>query len=138
MPTSFLDAEQKITQRFKANAPAGLHIAYDNVNDTQIRENRTLDRWIRFSIQDAGSNQAAMGSVTRLYRQTGLVFVQCFTKEGTWTLPALTLADSIAALFRAVSHDGVTYRAPSAQKVGPAGGWYQVNVVIPFWWDLNE
>ena len=137
MPTSFADAEQKITARYKDNVPTGLHIAYDNVNDTQIRDNRLIERWTRLTIFGGQSSQAAMGSVLRRYRNNGMVIVQCFTKEGVWTKPAIELADAIAVIFRGVAHDGITYRAPSAEKIGPAGGWYQVNVVVPFYWDLD-
>jgi hypothetical protein len=137
MPTSFADAEQKITERFKVNAPSGLVIAYDNVSETDIREDRDLIQWVRFGVLEVGTVQAAMGSVVRRYRNDGLVVVQCFTQLEVWTLPGLQLADTVTAVFRGVSHDGVTYRAPSVEKVGPAGGWFQINVVVPFFWDLD-
>lgn len=137
MPMSYSDAEQKITERFKQNAPAGLKIAYDNLDDREIRENRQLAQWVRFTLLDAGTRQIGMGSTSTRNRVQGIVSVQCFGRSNIWTKTILDLADLIVVIFRDVQHDGVTYRAPDVVKIGPTGGWYQVNVVAPFYWDYD-
>lgn len=137
MPTSFSDAEQKMTAFFQTNAPSDLKVAYDNLDETAIREDRTLDNWARFTLLDSGTEQIGMGTTVPRSRVNGFTVVQVFGKTNRWVKEVLDLADTVAGIFRGVQHDGVTYRSPDVEKVGPTGGWYQVNVVVPFWWDLD-
>jgi hypothetical protein len=46
-------------------------------------------------------------------------------------------ADTLAAVWRGVSVNGITFRAPSLFPVGSLGneGWYQINLDIPYYWD---
>lgn len=135
MPTSHANAETVMTELFKSGVPDDLEVAYDNIAADSLRNNRNLEEWVRFSILESGSEQISLGDAPS-YRNFGNIAVQCFTKEGTWTLPSMTLADTICALYRNVQNQGVTYRAPSPEKIGPSGGWYQINVIVPYYWDL--
>jgi hypothetical protein len=92
--------------------------------------------FVRIAIIPGESLQASMAGVTRrTFRHIGVVIVQCFrpTHEGEKT--ALTLAENAAAVFRGTTISGIVFRAPTYETVGSSGGWYQVNVTVPFSFD---
>jgi hypothetical protein len=51
---------------------------------------------------------------------------------------ALGYADTLAGVFRNVSFDGITFRAPTVRPFGVDGPWYRVQVDCPFWRDSTH
>jgi hypothetical protein len=51
---------------------------------------------------------------------------------------AIGYADTLAALFRNVSFDRITFRAPTVRSFGVDGPWYRVQVDCPFWRDSTH
>lgn len=75
---------------------------------------------------------------TKNVRYPGLLTGNIRTPLNKGDGPALTLAETFAALFRNVAVDGLHFRAPTIRPVGPDpsnDGWYLVQVDCPFWRD---
>ena len=51
---------------------------------------------------------------------------------------ALGYADTLAALFRNVTFDRITFRAPTVRPLGPEGPWYVVQVSAPYHRDSSH
>ena len=134
MAVDFEDAQKAIETRFTTQWAAATEVAYDNVVYTP---GSTVVEWVRLNVLTGISTVASLGGATNLYRSVGVVVVQVFVKEGEGARKALLLADTVAAIFRGIQADGVLYRAPSIDRIGPSDGWYQINVNIPFQWDAN-
>jgi len=89
------------------------------------------DPWAALTIQHGGSATAGIGA-DPCPRRTGRIVIQVFTKDGTGSNKAHVLAASIAAHFEYWQSGGLSTQAASLSRVGPANGWYQVNVAVPF------
>lgn len=93
------------------------------------------DPWIRFRIRPADAGQADMASSPR-FRHDGAVIVQVFVREHTGDGRAKELADKAAAIFRRTTIGSSVFRTPRANDIGPDGrGWYQINVIAPYYRD---
>lgn len=91
-------------------------------------------RWCRFTIIESGSVPVGKDGPAIVQRKTGLAMAQIFIPIRIGDGLALATADSIATSFRAVSVDGISFRAPDVITVGEGrdGKWWQVNVSCPF------
>ena len=89
--------------------------------------------WVRLTIKGGDGRQVA--TTGRRIRRSGVVIVQVFTPEGEGDAPARSIADEVAAIFEAMTLDGVRFKAASNEVVGAHEGWFQINVEIPFSWD---
>lgn len=97
--------------------------------------------WVRLAILPADAFRADLGEV-KTYRHIGLVTVQVFVPENTSDSAAWTLAEAACEVFRGVSEGGIHYEglrgeAPRIQTVGVKDGYYQLNVLAPYWSDLS-
>lgn len=135
MATDFDDAQKQVEQLFAAGWGSTTKIAYDNLqfNPDEVND----DSWVRLNVIDGTAEQVGLGAEANLYRHPGVVIVQVFVKEGQGIRVAKQLADQVAAIFRGTTSGGVLYRTPSVERIGPNGGWFQVNVNIPFQWDAQ-
>ncbi len=134
MAVDFEDAQKSIETRFSTLWGTTTEIAYDNVEHTP---GPTTISWVRLNVLTGDSIVAGLAGSVNLYRNVGVIVVQVFVKEGEGVRVALLLADTAAAIFRGTQVDGVLYRAPSVERIGPSDGWYQINVNIPFQWDAQ-
>lgn len=92
--------------------------------------------WVRLSVIDGAGQQASVGAPQAvLERHAGVIVVQVFTPSGEGEGRARWLADQAAAVFRRQSFSGVSCRTPSFARLGESGGWFQVNVSIPYWYE---
>lgn len=91
--------------------------------------------WVRLNIIEGDSDIAGLGGAARLFRNTGVIICQVFTQEGKGTKEALDIADVLETLWSGASFNGITCRASSVARVGASGGWYQVNITTPYYWD---
>jgi len=131
-PVDFRDAELKVQQRFNTQWGGKTAVDWENVHfDPQQH-----DEFVRFRVLQGESALAGLGGTTKMHRHPGVIVVSVFGQRDEGTKPTLDRADDVVAIFRDVSADEILYRSPSVQKVGAVeGGWYQVNVNIPFQWD---
>lgn len=109
-------------------------IAWPDIEFT-IPENKT---WLRFNCQENGGQQVAMGDPgNNRFRRFGIVTVQVFQPRGSGSKDARTKASAARNIFTgAQTTGGVTFIDVSARQIGDDGhGYYQINVLAPFWYD---
>jgi len=87
---------------------------------------------VYFTILPGAAEQRDMGGTTKGSRSVGVAVAQIFSLPNTGEERALEIADIIVAAFRCVTASGVEYLVPNLVRVGLVGGWYQLNVQIPF------
>jgi len=96
--------------------------------------------WVRLSILESDTFQHEIGSTNVQQREVGLVMVQVFTQVDKGDGPALTLADSVATIFRRqnvlYTNGRAIFRIPRVRVIGIDGSgataWFQVNVSVPY------
>lgn len=95
----------------------------------------TDKNFVKCSINFGRSNKAELSK--GMYRQVGILTVQAFALLGkNGERAALSLADAAAAIWRGAQVSPVIFQAPEVVTIGDNGeGWYQVNVINPFYWD---
>lgn len=120
---------QSIEGLFQTGWGSTTPVAWDNVEYTPV----SGTAWVDFRILN-GSESAIVISGDQ-YRNVGLVNINIFTPEGVGSSSARTLADTAAGIFRGVTVDDITFRAPSIRTLGVMNGWYQTNLSIPFFRD---
>jgi hypothetical protein len=93
------------------------------------------DGYIRATYQTPDAFQAECGGATLLFRHPGLFIASVFVPRGGGAGAAITVADTLAALFRGKSDSSgatsIIYRAPRIREVGAFGDWYQIDVEVP-------
>lgn len=85
-----------------------------------------------------------LGSDNPEYRFRGLVIISIFTVENTGTALARLYANLIKDIFLVSPRDFVYLNSgiirllvPQILEIGTVEGWYQVNVLIPYWNDFR-
>jgi len=118
-----------------------LHVVNNFTSAELIFENmrspapELFDEWVRCSVQFGDSFRSALGTPGQ-YRHPGVVFLQVFIKEGIGINRGVVLADELANLFRDQVVSGINFWVPRVIKVPTANeGWFQVQVMIPFYFD---
>lgn len=139
MPTiASLEALHKAIQgRFETQVatPESLLVEYDNGPPV---DKKTASLWARLSVRPGEARQLTIGTGTssRSFRIPGIVAVQIFVSVTTGFDVIQDLADKIRIQFQGVSAGGVLYRSPTQINVGRQGGFWQVNMNIPFQTDI--
>ena len=118
--------EKATIERYVRDNLTGSSLVFENMTQPN-----TVAEWIRVNILNADSKQVSLGD-NPYYRYTGLVIFQIFTKPSIGSGRATQVVDQVTAMFRGQRINGITFRPPVMDKVGDAGGWYQVNVSVPF------
>lgn len=130
---SFSEERKAIEERFQ-----------DNWSETAIRYPNTSfstkDRVEFVSIQHIPDDkkEQSLGTDPVLLRSYGDIVVQIFVKPNSGAARALQLADLVADLWRSARFDGITVKAPRISIVGIVEGWYQVDVISPYYRDTYE
>jgi len=130
-PVDWEDAVSKIQTLFNTGWGTTTPIAWDNVDYRP-----GIVSWVRFFVMEDESNQMDMGSTLLRYRNGGMAVIYIFVPQNTGTQAAKGLADTASAIFRGVTSDEIIFRAPSIKTIGISGAWYQINVLVPYEWDL--
>lgn len=95
----------------------------------------TSGEWVALTIIPGDGRQDSLGS-GKLERQLGIIVVQVFTPKGGGSRRSLTLADSVASVFRyqtlSDANVAVVLRTPMLTNVGERSDAYQDNVRVPF------
>jgi hypothetical protein len=125
---SFVSQQNEIRTRFNAQI-GSTPVAWPNVTYTPT----IGTSWVRFQVLDGETEQVDFGASTKSFRSMGIISVQVFAPDNTGETAALTIADTVAGIFRNWCGATVRCRAASIKDIGPDGnGWYQVNVSAPF------
>lgn len=109
-------------------------IAWPDIEFT-IPESQT---WVRFNCQENDGRQVSMGDPgNNRFRHFGLVTIQVFQPRGEGSIDARDKATAaLGAFMGAQTTGGVTFIDVSARQIGDDGhGFYQINVLAPFWYD---
>ncbi len=94
--------------------------------------------WVRFHIAPAHAHQASLGATgSRLFRGSGLIFVQCFAPLGAGSGEAEELAEAACAVFRGRSLSGMRFSGPRGESprvhvVGNDGAYYQAQMIAHY------
>jgi Bacteriophage related domain of unknown function len=124
---SFLSEQSAIETLFALSWTA-TPIAEDNTDFNPS----ALTEWVRIVVLNADGQVASLGD-DPLIRYRGIVVVQIFVKSGTGWGRSMTLADLVTPIFKNVRLGSIQLGVPSPNRVGPSGGWYQVNVDCPYY-----
>ena len=118
-----------MTQYFQAN---WTYTPVDYANTFFDPQN--VDEWVRFVDNSSSSRLSALGD-NPLYRYRGMVTVQVFVKPSVGEGRVLALCDNVTTLFRDKRISGIQFGVPQPNKIGTRDGWYQVNVICPYYRD---
>ena len=91
--------------------------------------------WCEIRVNRQGAFNRAWTGTDKLIRHPGLVTVDIRAPLNQGDKVALELGDAAAGIFRNVTFDGITFRAPTVRDFGPDGPWYRVQVDCPYWRD---
>lgn len=94
--------------------------------------------WGRAKIIHSDGEQATLaGTAGTLFRNYGVITVQCFApmRDNTGALVARRLAEVVKTAFQGRNTTNVWFRQVRYNEVGREGTWYQMNVVANFEWD---
>lgn len=108
-------------------------VAYDDVPFTTPNG----ETWVRFHIKHVDGYQASIGSPSsNRQRREGIIFAQVFQPQGQGSTDARKKADLIVGHFLNQSASGILFHDVHAKEIGNDGaGWYQINVLIKFYYD---
>ena len=118
---------------FDTNITTGLSVptAWDNA----VFSPPNGTTWTRFSMVETKA-ETIEGGTNRRYRTPGAAVAQVFSPLGVGEKDALSLADSIAGVFRATTVDGILFHTPRILTLGRLSDrWWQLNVTCPFSYD---
>lgn len=109
-------------------------VAYDDVPFT-IPETKT---WVRLNISHIDGYQSSIGSpLGNRFRRHGLINAQIFQPQGQGSIDARKKADFIIPIFQGKQISGITFYDVQAREIGNDGaGWYQINVLSKFYYDV--
>ena len=107
-------------------------ISYDNRDFSQP----SGGKWVRLAVRHTGRSQETMGGVgKRRFRSFGFVLVEVFTEVDSNMKEADRTAKAVAAIFDAVTFDGLAFEAASSREGEVDGKWNTVTVEAPFFYD---
>lgn len=131
---NYQTAKKKIIQYFAAQWGNTVKVAYPDVD---FKPPNDLP-WVRLTIQHFDGFQASTGSPgSNRFRRKGILTLQIFTPQGKAALKADELADTAVNIFRGVENNGIHYYDVQMKEIGNDGaGWYQINVLAYFKYDL--
>lgn len=129
---SYAAAKAELEGRLKANWSA-TPIDWPN---TQFDPPNPPAPWLRSNINEGDASRLTIGASTNSYRHPGVYTLQLFDALNVGDGPLTALADQAAALFQSWYGVNVVCRTATVRTIGDDGkGWYQINVIIPFYWD---
>jgi len=92
-----------------------------------------LDEWVAMHILRDPADQALIGNVQHLYRYPGVLAFQVFTVPNTGSRRAKELSTAISDIWRTKPFSGITVLQPIETDLGIVDGWYQLDIVFPYY-----
>lgn len=115
---------------FSVSRPS-VPIAWDGVPFDPETDVPAGASWVRISVLPGDRRRVTLGPTPRR-RRVGIISVQTFSPLGDGLLDATAISDDVEAAFDGATISGLRLFAPRTERVGPAGGWYQMNTLTPF------
>ena len=109
-------------------------IEFENIPESTalVSAKESKSPWVRFTIRDGDGQRKTIGSDSPVNRYVGVIIVQIFVAQKTGTATARGYADDVAADWNGFTQPCLEFRTPSIAVPGEIGGWFQINVSIPF------
>jgi hypothetical protein len=129
---SFLDDEKVLLTRLVTQlAAAQPTIKVKLPNDVKTI---TDDLWVDAVVTPGDTRTVSSGNETgqKRVRTVGVVQISVMAKPDGGSGPAMSLADVIVPIMQLWKNGNIKTRAASIQRLGLSGGWYQVNVIVPY------
>lgn len=111
----------------------GVPILYDN----EFEEPPTSGRWVRFRVSDSFGEQTRFGGKIHR-RQYGDAIASIYTPAGEGNGDALEIVNDIKGIFKDTTVGSCTFLQPSLEKVGLEQRWWRIDLVCPFYFDVEE
>lgn len=127
---SFFSDVSNIAQRLVSQLAIG-HPTIKLLMPNDVREVNE-ERWCYLTVKPGDTQQVSMGGASNRFRTVGVVTVGIMLKPDKGPGDALNLADDISGYLRNWKSGNLRLRAPTVQDLGLSGGWYQVNVIVPY------
>lgn len=96
------------------------------------------ETWVRFDCQEVEGRQASIGSPSNnRFRHFGVVTLQVFQPQGQGSKDARSkAAAALGAFMGATTTNGIVFENAVPRRIGNDGnGFYQINVVVSFYYD---
>lgn len=130
---TFEAERQALEERFETNWTE-TDVKWPNVKFSS----KGKDEFVAFNnVPDMGKEKS-LGTDPVLNRYYGHVVIQIFVTPNSGAARALQLADLVSDIWRNVKFGEFTVQTPSLAIVGVNDGWYQVDVVSPYYRDSFE
>ena len=130
---SYAAAASEIRARLVAEWSAQTPIAWPNV---LFDPPNPAAPWMRFTTKEGEARRLSIGGGLKNYRHPGVVTLQLFDALNVGDGDLTILADQAAAIFQSWAGVDVVCQTATVKTIGDDDrGWYQINVVIPFYWD---
>lgn len=94
--------------------------------------------YVAFNNVTDESKEKSLGTDPVLYRYFGQIVIQIFVMPNSGATRALQLAELVADIWRSAKFSGITMESTSVVTVGIIEGWYQVDVISPYYRDSFE
>jgi hypothetical protein len=123
----FENVQKLIEKRLRDNWTF-TEIDWDNVRFNPTRGTA----WIRCRVDWSASESRAAGP--RVHSE-GFVLISIFVPAEQSVIPGVSLAEEVHRLFSLWQVGDLTMRAAHTERVGQVKEWYQLNVVVPFYYN---
>lgn len=125
----FQSSAAQVFQQFKT-AWTHTPIVFEN----EFYDPTNVEEWIRYTDHTSSARRASLGN-NALFRYRGIVAIQTFTKPSIGKGRALELSDYVTNIFRDQKIGATQFYVPYPNVIGTRDGWYQVNVLSPYYRD---
>ena len=133
MTTAWLDAVCAVRTRFDTEATVALNLPTQHDNQKDIDPDMEAP-FCRFSIATGRQSVLEMSEAgARTYLTDAVATASIFTPTKQGDRVPLTLADQIAAKFKAKSVGSVVYLSPSVHNRMRSGDLWRIDITIPFY-----
>ncbi len=130
---SFDTERQAFESRFDTNW-SDTSIKWPNVKFTT----KEHDEYVAYNNVTDISKEKSMGSDPVLYRYFGDIVIQIFVMPNSGAARALQLAELVSDIWRGALFSGITMMSTYTVTVGIVDGWYQLDVISPYYRDSFE
>lgn len=130
---SFEDERLALESRFKAGW-AETAIRWPNVKFSS----KDKSEWVSYNNIQNTAKEKSLGTDPVLYRYFGDIVIQIFVVPNSGASRALQLAELVADIWRSAKFSGITMDVPSTVSIGIIEGWYQIDVISPYYRDSFE
>ena len=128
------DQERSVVEtRFRDNWSATA-VKWPNVKFSS----KSYEEFVSFNDVRDDKKEHSLGVDPVLFRSYGNIVVQVHVKPNSGAARALQLADLAADIWRSARFSGYTMMAPRVVTVGVVDGWYQVDMICPYYRDSYE